>query len=80
MLDNKYIKHPYNCEKCNALTPHLPITKPDDSASEMKQFKFGILIEFLMTTLFKSDSHSSSFFVEEEQQYECEKCNTTSWH
>ncbi len=66
MLDNKYIKHPYHCEQCNALTPHLAVNASDaeskaDAESEKKQWKLGVLMEYLMTLLFKGDHNVPGF-------------------
>ncbi|MEZ8720958.1 hypothetical protein AB6D66_07780 [Vibrio pomeroyi] len=85
MIDNKYIKHPYHCETCHSLTPHVPASRLDsetkaEAESEARQWKIGILIEYLMTLFFKDDKHASSFFIDQEAQYQCEKCGTKSWH
>ncbi|UOE79730.1 hypothetical protein LTQ03_14895 [Vibrio splendidus] len=85
MLDNKYIKHPYHCEQCNALTPHLAVNASDaqskaDAESEKKQWKLGVLMEYLMTLLFKSDHNVPGFYVDSDYEYQCEKCGTKSWH
>ncbi|MFS1862603.1 hypothetical protein BCU54_016080 [Vibrio lentus] len=80
MFDNKYIKHPHNCEKCKRLTPHVPVQKSEDSALEVKQSSFHILFEYLTTLLFKGDSHAGSFHLDHEEEFKCEKCGTRSWH
>ena len=34
MIDSKYIKHPYYCENCNSMTPHLAMSS---SVEEQKE-------------------------------------------
>ncbi|MEZ9072884.1 hypothetical protein AB4354_01930 [Vibrio splendidus] len=83
MLDNKYIKHPYHCNQCNALTPHLAVNASgaqSKAESEKKQWKLGVLMEYLMTLLFKDDHNVPGFYVDSDYEYQCEKCGTKSWH
>ncbi|KJY91442.1 hypothetical protein TW84_08100 [Vibrio neptunius] len=82
MKNNQYIKHPHFCQQCQSLTPHIQLTQMNrvDSKLEQTQSLIGHCIEFLMGLLSKSDEHTNRFFIDEEDQFQCEKCGAQSWH
>ncbi|WP_061031369.1 hypothetical protein [Vibrio splendidus] len=85
MIDSKYIKHPYYCENCNSMTPYLAMSssveeQKEQAESEARQWKIGMLVEYIVNLLFKDDKDTPGFFIDQEYQYQCEKCGTKSWH
>ena len=37
MIDSKYIKHPYYCENCNSMTPHLAMSSSVEEQKEQAE-------------------------------------------
>lgn len=82
MESSQYIKHPHFCQKCQSLTPHIQVEKTNksDSKFEQKQSLFGSCIEFLIALVVKNGEHTNSFFIDQEDQFQCDKCGAKSWH
>ncbi|MGY3687341.1 hypothetical protein ACXAAV_11765 [Vibrio coralliilyticus] len=74
MESSQYIKHPHFCQKYQSLTPHIQVEKTNksDSKFEQKQSLFASCIEFLIALVVKDGEHTNSFFIDQEDQFQCE--------
>ncbi|MDD1780759.1 hypothetical protein LRP49_06025 [Enterovibrio sp. ZSDZ35] len=74
MLESNYIKHPLNCEKCNALTPHIELPQEESASVDGDKNKTQYIMSF-----FSSDETSPiASYDDDVAKYKCEKCGTVS--
>ncbi|WP_157490654.1 hypothetical protein [Enterovibrio coralii] len=78
MMDSEYIKHPINCETCNALTPHRLLAKEEEAKPEQDKPKTQLEMVFSHLLSFFTSDHSQPIQVwdDDEDDYQCEKCGT----
>jgi protein-arginine kinase activator protein McsA len=81
-MSNPYEKHPKYCEQCKTLTPHLVIEQQpnhSDQQSQASTFSVAGIIEMITSMLSPADDTPLDY-LQEESQFRCEKCGTSSKH
>jgi hypothetical protein len=77
-LNNKYVKYPYACAHCNALTPHTLVKNQRDKVVP-EASKAEWVFAFFTNVFFRMEFGYSSY-NDREQWFRCDKCGNCAKH